>query len=63
MDGPRDYHTESSQSDRKRQISRDITYMWNLIQIIQNNLFKKQKWEFLLWPSRCGFNPWPGAVD
>ena len=30
MDGPRDYHTKWSKSDRKRQISYDITYMWNL---------------------------------
>ena len=29
MDGPRDYHTKWSKSDR-RQISYDITYMWNL---------------------------------
>ena len=30
MDGPRDYHTEWSESDRERQISYDTTYMWNL---------------------------------
>ena len=30
MDGPRDYHTEWSKSDRERQILYDITYMWNL---------------------------------
>ena len=29
MDGPRDCHTESSKSDRERQIY-DNTYMWNL---------------------------------
>ena len=29
MDGPRDYHTEWSKSDRKRKISY-ITRMWNL---------------------------------
>ena len=28
--GPRDYHTEWSKSDRERQILYDITYMWNL---------------------------------
>ena len=28
MDGPGDYHTKP---ERKRQISRGITYMWNLI--------------------------------
>ena len=30
MDGARDYHTKWSKSDRERQISYDITYMWNL---------------------------------
>ena len=31
MDGPRDYHTKWSKSDEERQISYDITHMWNLI--------------------------------
>ena len=31
MDGPRDYPTKWSKSDRERQISCDITHMWNLI--------------------------------
>ena len=30
MDGPRDYHTKWSKSDRERQILYDVTYMWNL---------------------------------
>ena len=30
MDGPRDYHTKWSKSDRERQISYDITYIWSL---------------------------------
>ena len=30
MDGSRDYHTKWSKSHRERQISYDITYMWNL---------------------------------
>ena len=30
MDGPGDYHTKRSQSERERQIPYDITYMWNL---------------------------------
>ena len=30
MDGPRDYHTKWSKPDRKKQISFDITYVWNL---------------------------------
>ena len=35
MDRPRDYHTKWRKSDRERQISHDITYMWNL-----NKLYK-----------------------
>ena len=30
MDGPRDYHTKWSKSERERQISYDITSIWNL---------------------------------
>ena len=30
MDGPRDYHTKQSKSERERQILYDIIYMWNL---------------------------------
>ena len=30
MDGPRDCQNEWSKSDTERQISYDITYMWNL---------------------------------
>ena len=30
MDGPRDCHTEWSKSEREKQISYDIAYMWNL---------------------------------
>ena len=30
MNGPRDYHTEWSKSDREKQVSYDIIYMWNL---------------------------------
>ena len=29
MNGPQDYHTKWGRSDRDRQISYDITYMWN----------------------------------
>ena len=29
-DGPRDCHTKWSKSDRERQLSYDIAYMWNL---------------------------------
>ena len=44
MDGPRDCHTEWSKSDTEGQIPYDIAYMWILKQIIQKNLFVKQKW-------------------
>ena len=30
MNGPRDCHTEWSKSEREKQISYNITYMWNL---------------------------------
>ena len=30
MDGPRDYHTKCSMSDRERQIPQGTIYMWNL---------------------------------
>ena len=30
MDGPRNYHTKQSKSERERQIPYDLTYMWNL---------------------------------
>ena len=30
MDGPKDYYTKWSKSDKERQISYNITYMWNL---------------------------------
>ena len=44
MNGPRDCHTEWNKSDREREISYDIPYMWNLKkEMIQMNLFKKQK--------------------
>ena len=31
MDGLRDYHSKGSKSHRERQMSYDITHMWNLI--------------------------------
>ena len=43
MDGPRDYHTKWSKSDRERQISYDSTYVESK-KLIQKNLFVKQKY-------------------
>ena len=42
MDGPRDYHTKWSKSDRERQISYDSTYVESK-KLIQVNLIVKQK--------------------
>ena len=42
MNGPRDYHTKWSKSDRERQISYDIIYMWDLKKKDTNNLYTKQ---------------------
>ena len=30
MNGPRECHTEWSKSDREREVSHDIPYIWNL---------------------------------
>ena len=40
MDGPRDYHTKQSKSDRERQVSYDITYMWNLKYDANEHIYK-----------------------
>ena len=40
MDGPRDYHTERSKSERERQIPYDITYLWNLKQDTNEHKYK-----------------------
>ena len=40
MDAARDYHTKS---EKERQVSREITNMWNLIKMIQKTIFTKQK--------------------
>ena len=44
MDGLRDYNTKWSKPNRERQISYDISYIWNLKEMIQMNLCAKQKW-------------------
>ena len=41
MDGPRDCHTEWNKSDRKGQISYDITYMRNLKSGSNELIYKK----------------------
>ena len=41
MDGPRDGHTRWCKSDRERQISYEITNMWNLIKNDTKELIHK----------------------
>ena len=62
MDGPRDYRTEWSKSDRERQIPHDTTYMWNLKKkkkdtdkLIYKTEIHLQTWKINLWlPKRGG---------
>ena len=42
MNGPRDYYTKQCKSERERQVSYDIAYMWNL-KDSEMNLCIKQK--------------------
>ena len=37
MDGPRDCHNEWSKSDRERQMSYDIAYMWKLFPFLMRS--------------------------
>ena len=41
MDGPRNYNFKWGQTEKQKWY--DVTYMWNLIKMIQMNLFTKQK--------------------
>ena len=43
MDGPGVYHTKWSKSDRERQISYDITYMWDLKYDTNELIYKTEK--------------------
>ena len=42
MDGPREYHTIWSKSDRDKQILHDITFMWNLKNNINEPIYKTE---------------------
>ena len=42
MHGPRDYHAKWSKSDRERQISYDIAYMWNLKKCTNELIYKTE---------------------
>ena len=43
-------------SDRERQISYDTIYMWNLIKMIQKNLFIKQKQTYRFQNQSYGYH-------
>ena len=43
MDRPKDYHAKWSKSDREKQISYDIAYMWNLKENDTNELIYKTR--------------------
>ena len=45
MNGPRDCHIERSRSDRERQESCDICYMWNLKKMVEMHIFTKTEKE------------------
>ena len=63
MEGHRDCHTEWSKSDRERQISYDITYMWNLKKMVQVNLFTKQKLSHRYRKQTYGYQGGKGGRD
>ena len=43
MDGPRDFHTKWSKSERERQLPYDITYMWNLKYDKNETIYENRK--------------------
>ena len=57
MDEIGDDHTKWSKSDRERQISYDIAYMWNLKKkkMMQMNIFTKGKQAHRLRGQTCGY--------
>ena len=42
IDGPRDYYTKWSKSDRERQILYDIIFMWNLKKNTNESIYKTE---------------------
>jgi len=63
MDGPRDYHTKWSKSEREGQIPYDITYGWNLKKMIQGKLFIKQKQSCRHSKQTYNYQRWKGGKD
>ena len=45
-DGPRDYQTKWSESERERQITYDITYMWNLKYDTNEPVYETESWTY-----------------
>ena len=43
MDGPRNYHTKGNKSDREKQVSCEITNMWNPIKNDTKELTKQER--------------------
>jgi len=62
MDGPRDSHTKRSRSERERQISYAITYMWHLKYGTNEPIYKtesdSQTWRTDLWLPRAREREW-----
>ena len=42
MDTTRDYHTKRSKLERERQISHEVTYMWNLKDDTNEPIYKTE---------------------
>ena len=59
MDGPRDCHAEWNKSHREREISHNITYMWNLKGNDTNELTKQKQTNRLReWTYGCWEEGW-----
>ena len=54
MGGPRNYHTKYDKLGRERQISYEITNMWNLTKMMQKNLQNRNRFycETKLWVTK-----------
>ena len=62
MDGPRDYHTKWSKSNRERQIAYDITYMW-ILKYDTNELLYKIETDLWHREQTCGCQEAGGMGD
>ena len=63
MDGPRDYHTKWSKSDREGEILYDILYMWNLKTNDTNELTKQKETRKLReWTYSCKGEGWGEGI-